>query len=190
MLNQRIKGLYGITPDKDLNIALIENAIKKHKVNILQYRRKNQDEKRKLDEATQLLELCLQHNTLFIVNDDVNLCKKISADGVHLGQNDVDVNSARSQLGEKFIIGVSCYNNLELAVEAEKNGADYIALGAIFKSTTKPNAASCSLSTIQNIRKKINIPIVGIGGITFDNQKSALDAGCNSIAMIEGLFGR
>ena len=189
MLNQRIKGLYGITPDKDLNISLIESAIKKHKVNILQYRRKNQDEKRKLDEATQLLELCLQHNTLFIVNDDVNLCKKISADGVHLGQNDVDVNSARSQLGEKFIIGVSCYNNLELAVEAEKNGADYIALGAIFKSTTKPNAASCSLSTIQNIRKKINIPIVGIGGITFENQHSALDAGCNSIAMIEGLFG-
>ena len=116
MLNQRIKGLYGITPDKDVNISLIESAIKKHKVNILQYRRKNQDEKRKLDEATQLLELCLQHNTLFIVNDDVNLCKKISADGVHLGQTDVDVNSARSQLGEKFIIGVSCYNNLELTV--------------------------------------------------------------------------
>ena len=115
MLNQRIKGLYGITPDKDLNIALIENAIKKHKVNILQYRRKIQDEKRKLDEATQLLELCLQHNTLFIVNDDVNLCKKIGADGVHLGQNDVDVSSARHLLGKKFIIGVSCHNDLELA---------------------------------------------------------------------------
>ena len=151
MLNQRIKGLYGITPDKDLNIALIENAIKKHKVNILQYRRKIQDEKRKLHEATQLLELCLQHNTLFIVNDDVNLCKKIGADGVHLGQNDVDVHSARSQLGDKFIIGVSCYNNLELAIEAEKNGADYIALGAVFKSITKPNAAYCSLSTLSLI---------------------------------------
>ena len=189
MLNQRIKGLYGITPDKDLNIALIENAIKKHKVNILQYRRKIQDEKRKLDEATQLLELCLQHNTLFIVNDDVNLCKKIGANGVHLGQNDVDVHSARSELGDKFIIGVSCYNNLELAIEAENNGADYIALGAIFKSSTKPDAAYCSLSTIQNIKRNINIPIVGIGGVTFENQQSVLDAGCDSIAMIEGLFG-
>jgi thiamine-phosphate pyrophosphorylase len=189
MLHQRIKGLYGITPDKDLNIALIENAIKKHKVNILQYRRKTQDEKHKLDEATQLLELCLQHNTLFIVNDDVNLCKKIGANGVHLGQNDVDVHSARSQLGDKFIIGVSCYNNLELAIEAEKNGADYIALGAIFKSSTKPDAAYCSLSTIQKIKHNINIPIVGIGGVTFENQQSVLDAGCNSIAMIEGLFG-
>ena len=189
MLNQRIKGLYGITPDKDLNIALIENAIKKHKVNILQYRRKIQDEKRKLDEATQLLELCLQHNTLFIVNDDVNLCKKIGADGVHLGQNDVDVSSARNLLGKKFIIGVSCHNDLELALEAEKNGANYIALGAVFKSKTKPNAAYCSFSTIQNIKSNINIPIVGIGGITFENQQSVLDAGCNSIAMIEGLFG-
>jgi len=189
MLNQRIKGLYGITPDKDLNIILIENAIKKHKVNILQYRRKTQDEKRKLDEATQLLELCLQYNTLFIVNDDVNLCKKIGADGVHLGQNDVCIHSARSWLGEKFIIGVSCYNNLEFAIEAENNGADYIALGAIFKSATKPNAAYCSLSKIQNIKRNINIPIVGIGGITFENQQSVLDAGCDSIAMIEGLFG-
>ena len=152
MLNQRIKGLYGITPDIDLNFTLIENAIKKHKVNILQYRRKIQDEKRKLDEATQLLKLCLQHNTLFIVNDDVNLCKKIGADGVHLGQNDIDISSARTKLGDKFIIGVSCHNNLKLAIEAENNGANYIALGAIFKSTTKPNAAYCSLSTIQNIK--------------------------------------
>jgi len=189
MLNQRIKGLYGITPDKDLDITLIKNAIKKHKLNILQYRRKTQDEKRKLDEATQLLELCLQHNTLFIVNDDVNLCKKIGANGVHLGQNDVDVQSARSALGDKFIIGVSCYNNLKLAIEAEKNGADYIALGAVFKSSTKPDAAYCSLSTIQNIKHNINIPIVGIGGVTFENQQSVLDAGCDSIAMIEGLFG-
>ena len=189
MLNQRIKGLYGITPDKDLDITLIENAIKKHKVNILQYRRKNKDEKNKLDEATKLLELCIQHNTLFIVNDDVNLCKIIGADGVHLGQNDVDVRYARNQLGKKSIIGVSCYNNLELAIEAENNGADYIALGAIFKSSTKPDAAYCSLSTIQNIKRNINIPIVGIGGVTFENQQSVLDAGCDSIAMIEGLFG-
>ena len=189
MLNQKIKGLYGITPNKDLNITLIEDVIKKHKVHILQYRHKTQDAKRKLDEATQLLELCLQYNTLFIVNDDVDLCKKVGADGVHLGQSDSDVNSARSQLGEKYIIGVSCHNNLKLAIEAEINGADYVALGAIFNSTTKPNAASCSLSTIQKIKSNINIPIVGIGGITFENQQSALDAGCNSIAMIEGLFG-
>ena len=189
MLSQRIKGLYGITPNKDLDITLIENAIKRHKVNILQYRRKTQDKKIKLDEATLLLKLCQQYNTLFIVNDDVNLCKKVGADGVHLGQNDIDITSARCQLGEEFIIGVSCHSNLELAIQAENNGADYIALGAIFKSNTKPNANNCSLSEIQYIKKNIIIPIVGIGGITFENQQSVIDAGCDSIAMVEGLFG-
>ncbi len=188
MLNQRIKGLYGITPNKDLDITLIENAMKTHKVNILQYRRKIIDEQRKLSEATQLQKLCLAHNTLFIVNDDINLCEKICADGVHLGQNDADIVSARRQLGEKFIIGVSCYNNLKLAIDAENKGANYIALGAIFKSTTKPNADSCSLSKIQEVREKIDIPIVGIGGITFENQKHAYESGCDSVAMLSGLF--
>ena len=189
MIDQRIKGLYGITQNKNLSLALIESVFKKHKINILQYRHKTMDEKLKLEEAKLLLELCKQYNTLFIINDDINLCEKVGADGVHLGQNDIDVHSARSQLGKKFFIGVSCYNNIELAIEAENSGANYIALGAIFKSASKPNANNCSLSTIQNIKKHINIPIVGIGGITFENQQSVLDAGCNSIAMIEGLFG-
>ena len=189
MLNKRIKGLYGITPNNNLDIALIENVFKKHKINILQYRHKILDENQKLDEAKELLKLCSQYNTLFIINDDINLCENVKADGIHLGQNDVDVHSARNRLGKNFIIGVSCHNNLELALEAEKNGANYIALGAIFKSKTKPNASYCSLSMIQDINRNINIPIVGIGGITFENQQSVLDAGCSSIAMIEGLFG-
>ena len=84
---------------------------------------------------------------------------------------------------------MSCYNSPELAIEAENNGANYVALGAIFKSKTKPNAPHCPLSIIQNIKNKINIPIVGIGGITFENQKYAYDAGCDSVAMLDGLFG-
>ena len=188
MLNQRIEGLYGITPNQDLDITLIENAIKAHQINILQYRRKIKDEQLKLNEAKKLQELCLEHNTLFIVNDDVNLCEKLGADGVHLGQKDVDIYSARRQLGEEFIIGVSCHNSLKLAIEAENKGANYIALGAIFQSATKPNAVSCSLSTIQTIREKITIPIVGIGGINFINQKHVYESGCNSVAMIEALF--
>ena len=189
MLNQRIKGLYGITPNKNLNISIIEKAFNEHRINILQYRHKTLDEKLKIKEAKKLLKLCKQYNTLFIINDDVNLCAKVGADGVHLGQNDVDIYSARNRLGKNFIIGVTCHNSLKLAKEAENNGANYIGLGAIFKSTTKPNAVNCSLSEILNIKNNINIPIVGIGGITFENQQSALDAGCDSIAMVEGLFG-
>ena len=188
MLNQKIQGLYGITPNKDLNISLIKSAIKKHKVNILQYRHKTRDEKIKLEEAKYLLALCKEHNTLFIVNDDINLCEKVGADGVHLGKNDIQINYARKQLGEELIIGVSCYNSPERAIEAQNIGANYVAFGSIFNSKTKPNAPHCPLSIIENIKNKINIPIVGIGGITFENQKYAYDAGCNSVAMLDGLF--
>jgi len=109
MLNQRIQGLYGITPDKDLNIDLIENAIKKHSINILQYRRKAVNTKTKVEEAKKLLNLCLEHNTLFIVNDDMNLCQKVGAHGLHLGQDDLNAKSARESLGNQFIIGVTCH---------------------------------------------------------------------------------
>ena len=188
ILNQRIQGLYGITPDKDLNIEFIENAIKKHNIKILQYRRKAVNIKNKAEEAKQLLNLCIEHNTLFIVNDDINLCQEVGADGIHIGQDDMNVKSVREKLGDEFIIGVSCHNSLDLALEAELNGADYIALGAIFKSKNKPQSVHCSLSKVKEIKKKISIPIVGIGGVNLKNQYSVYQAGCNSVAMISGLF--
>ena len=188
MLNQRIQGLYGITPDKDLNIDLIENAIKKHNIKILQYRRKAVNIKNKVKEAKQLLNLCIEHNTLFIVNDDVNLCHKVGAHGIHIGQGDMNIKSVREKLGTKFIIGVTCHNSLELALKAELHGADYVSLGAIFKSKNKPNAIQCTLSQVAEIKKNISIPIVGIGGINLKNQNSVYEAGCSSIAMIDGLF--
>ena len=188
MLDQRIQGLYGITPNNNLNIALIERIFNEHKVNILQYRHKTNNDKLKLEEAKQLLELCLQHNTLFIVNDDINLCEKVGADGIHLGQNDTSINTAREQLGEKVIIGVSCYNQLQLAFEAEEMGANYVAFGALFSSITKPTASECPLSVIKAAKEKIKLPIVGIGGITFENQRFAFHAGCDAVAMLNGLF--
>lgn len=188
MLDQRIQGLYGITPNNNLNIALIERVITEHQVNILQYRHKTNDDQLKLNEAQQLLDLCLTHNTLFIVNDDINLCEKVGADGVHLGQNDTSIKTAREQLGEKAIIGVSCYNQLQLALDAEEMGANYVTFGALFSSITKPNASHCHFSVIKSAKEKIKLPIVGIGGITFENKKLAFAAGCDAVAMLNGLF--
>jgi thiamine-phosphate pyrophosphorylase len=187
-LDQRIKGLYGITPNKKLDIEFIENIIIAHQVKILQYRYKTQDDQLKLDEAQQLRELCLTHNTLFIVNDDINLCEKVYADGVHLGQLDKSISEARYKLGKQAIIGISCYNKIGLAVDSEKSGASYVAFGALFDSKTKPNAEHCKLSVIKSAKKRINIPIVGIGGITFENQNLAFNAGCDAVAMLNGLF--
>ncbi len=140
ILNQRIHGLYGITPNKKIDIEFIENIITAHQVKILQYRHKTQDEQLKLDEAQQLRELCLTHNTLFIINDDINLCEKVNADGVHLGQLDKSVTEARYKLGTQTIIGISCYNEIGLALDAEKSGASYVAFGALFPSQPALNA--------------------------------------------------
>ena len=188
MLDQRIQGLYAITPNKNLDIALTEELITKHQVNILQYRHKTDNEQLQLDEASQLRELCLIHNTLFIINDDINLCEKVGADGVHLGQNDASVQATRVQLGNNALVGVSCYNQLDLAIQAQSQGANYVAFGALFASVTKPNAKNCPLSVVTQAKKRLHLPIVGIGGITFENQQQALDAGCNAVAMINELF--
>ena len=183
-----IQGLYAITPNKKQDITLIENVIVKHQVNILQYRHKTDNDQLKYDEAQQLRELCQTHNTLFIINDDINLCQKVGADGVHLGRGDALVSEARARLGDEVIIGVSCYDQLDLALQAEQSGASYVAFGALFNSATKPNAKHCPLRVIKKAKQQLRIPIVGIGGITHDNQQLAFDSGCDAVAMLGGLF--
>ncbi|TEU24939.1 MAG: thiamine phosphate synthase [Gammaproteobacteria bacterium] len=188
MCHKKISGIYAITPNKNLDLDVIEQAIVTHKISILQYRRKTTDASIKLNEAKQLQQLCLRHNTLFIINDDINLAQKIGADGVHLGENDASIATARQQLGADAIIGVSCYNDIKLAKTAQNNGADYVAFGALFTSLTKPNAPQCSLNVITQARQALTITIVGIGGIDFSNQHQAFDAGCDAVAMINALL--
>ena len=189
MLAKKIKGLYAITPNKNLDIDLIAGLILKHRINIVQYRNKIANKQLKLDEAKKLRQLCFKYNTLFIINDDINLCQTIGADGVHLGQNDQSAPKARLQLGKDAIIGISCYNKIDLAIKAQNDGANYVAFGALFKSSTKQNACHCPLSVIEQAKNTLKIPIVGIGGITFSNKNQAFDAGCDAVAMLNELFG-
>ena len=188
MSHKKISGIYAITPNKSLDLNTIEQAIVTHKINILQYRHKTTDVSIKLNEAKQLQQLCLRHNTLFIVNDDINLVQKIKADGVHLGKDDTSIEVARAKLGSDAIIGVSCYNDTKLAKIAQDKGVNYVAFGALFPSNTKPNAPHCPLDIIMQAKQALAIPIVGIGGVDFDNQQQALDAGCDAVAMINALF--
>ena len=187
-MNQKISGIYAITPNKILEFDAVEKAMVMHKISILQYRRKTTDASIKLNEAKQLQQLCLRHNTLFIINDDINLAQKINADGVHLGTDDASILTARQQLGDDAVIGVSCYNDIKLAKTAQNKGANYVAFGALFPSSTKPNALYCSLEIISQAKKVLTIPVVGIGGIDFNNQHQAFDAGCDAVAMINALF--
>jgi len=185
---EKIRGIYAITPNQILDIKLIEQVITQHSIGILQYRHKTNNTEVKLNEAQQLRQLCLEHNTLFIINDDINLAQKVNADGVHLGKEDASIATARQHLGENAIIGVSCYNDLKLAQSAEQQGASYVAFGALFISSTKPGAPVCSLDIVTQAKQTLNIPIVGIGGIDFNNQQQAINAGCDSVAMINALF--
>ncbi len=187
---EKIRGIYAITPDVSLNLDQVEKVITQHRISILQYRRKTADDDLKLKEATKLRQLCLQHHTLFIINDDINLAQKVGADGVHLGKNDTSIGQARQLLKDDAIIGVSCYDDINLAINAQEKGATYVAFGALFTSSTKPDAPHCSLDTITQAQQTLTVPIVGIGGVDFNNQEDALKAGCTAVAMVSALFAR
>ena len=120
--------------------------------------------------------------------DDIHIAKKINAHGVHLGQKDISCNEARNILGSEPIIGISCKNNLELALKAQHEGADYVAFGSIFKTSTKKDVVYCSLEDLKDFVKKIEISSVAIGGINLSNFQEVKRSGVDMIAMSSGLF--
>lgn len=178
-----------ITP-QDAGDTLIEQAAAALAggARILQYRDKTQDHDRRLAEARALCRLCRRHHALFIVNDDASLAARVEADGVHIGGNDGEIATARALVGPGRIIGVSCYNRLELAHRAEAKGADYVAFGALFPSGTKPDAVHAPLSLIREARQSLAVPITAIGGITQDNADAVIQAGAHMLAVIQGVF--
>ena len=183
-------GIYLISDYKNLAIdALLDKTEKILDVGIslFQFRDKNSKYEIKKSTALKLQTLCKKYNTLFIVNDDVVLAKEISADGVHLGRDDMGINMARKILGDK-IIGVSCYNNLEDAITAEIMGADYITLGSFFNSPTKPEARKIAIDLLPIAKSKLNIPVVAIGGITPENGKQLVENKVDFLAIISGIY--
>jgi thiamine-phosphate pyrophosphorylase len=186
-----LRGLYAITDSALHTGEALEHAVSRAiagGVKAIQYRDKSQDADRRYAEAVMLVRVCRRHGVPMIVNDDVELALRTDADGVHLGRDDVDLAAARSRLGNGFIIGVSCYDSLERAESAQHNGADYVAFGSMFSSTTKPDAARADIATVVAARERIRLPIVAIGGITPQNGASLLDAGVDLLAVVRGVF--
>ena len=186
----RISGLYAITPDlKNTNDLLYKTQqALEGGAQFIQYRNKLADEILLREQAKLLLQLCRKYKIPLIINDHLDLVIEIDADGLHVGQDDVSVAKARNQLGWNKIIGASCYNNLDLALQAEKEGADYVAFGAFFSSLTKPNVLSVPANFVNQAKKKVSIPIVGIGGIKLTNAKAVIQAGCAALAVCNDLF--
>jgi thiamine-phosphate pyrophosphorylase len=186
-----IRGLYAITPDiadTNLLLAKVEAALQGG-INLLQYRNKTANHKLQTQQARAILPLCRQFNVPLIINDSVKLCLTIDADGVHLGADDGNLTEVRARIGKDKILGASCYNRFDLALEAQKAGANYVAFGACFASNTKPNAPVAGLDLFTRAKIELTIPTVAIGGITLQNASQILQAGANAIAVINAIFG-
>ncbi len=156
---------------------------------LVQYRDKSDDRARRLFEAKNLLALCNQYQAQLLINDDLSLAQEVGAHGVHLGQGDTNPVAARIILGSRAIIGVTCHDSLELAQQAIKDSANYIAFGRFFSSNTKPDARPAPLSLLTEARAKFpNTMIAAIGGINTENANSVLAAGADLIAVCHSLF--
>lgn len=187
----RLKGLYAITDEQLITRQLFSQAIEsalQGGAKIIQYRDKSDDQQKRFQQATILHTLCQQYQATSIINDDIELAKAVNADGVHLGKDDASLIRARQTLGDKAIIGVSCYNDLSLAIAAEKNRANYVAFGAIFSSSTKPGAVVAGLDIIATAKQQLSIPVCTIGGISDKNIPQVIKQGADMAAVISSLF--
>lgn len=190
MRSQEISGLYAITPDLENTNDLLNKVQQalEGRVQLIQYRNKLANEILRRKQAKLLLQLCREYGIPLVINDHLDLAIEIDADGLHVGQDDISVTQARNQFGQDKIIGASCYNNLDLAVQAEKEGADYVAFGAFFSSLTKPNTISVTMDLVDQAKKKISLPIVAIGGIKLANARTVIQGGCAAVAVCNDLF--
>ena len=178
------KFIYLISPlkiNKSFYNDLIE-VLKYKKVGFFQLRLKRQNFKKKLLIGKKIKKICKKYNVKFLINDDVNLSKKLDADGCHLGQKDMNIFEARKLIGKK-IIGITCHNSIKLANIAVKNKADYIALGAFYSSKTKKVKYRAPTRILKQVRKIIKTPIVAIGGINSSNYKKLLLNKANFLAI-------
>lgn len=196
----RIRGLYAITDTGLLQGRLLPavEAALQGGAQVIQYRdklatgltaeAKHREQDRRRDEGAALLALCRQHRIPLLINDDVELAWDIGADGVHLGQGDGSLVAVRARLGSEAIIGVTCHDQLHLARIAARDGASYVAFGAMFASGTKPLAQPCPLAVLNDAKTQLALPLVAIGGITPDNAASVIHAGAHSVAVIASLW--
>ena len=191
--DSRLHGLYVITDARlaaAQGLATQVEAALEGGARIIQYRDKGKDRSRRELEAETLRRLTQRYQALLIINDDVELAHRCAADGVHLGRDDISLPTARQRLGDGAIIGISCYNRLELALQAARLGADYVAFGRFFSSRSKPEAVQAEAQLLRQAREHLQLPLVAIGGITPENGRQLLEAGADMLAVIHAVFGQ
>ncbi|WHP07621.1 MULTISPECIES: thiamine phosphate synthase [Acinetobacter] len=184
-------GLYLITNDDPIQLLLekLQLALATGHIVILQYRRKKIAKADQPLEVEQIKILCEKYQVPFVINDDLSLAEQFGL-GVHLGQSDGEITDAIQRLPQGVIIGRTCLNSLELAEKAIAEGASYVAFGAIYVTSTKPEAGNVGIEVIQQARQKFDVPICAIGGLTVENSQMVIDAGASLCAVISDILGR
>ena len=179
------KFIYLISPNKIKDNLFYKNlnlVLQSNKVKFFQLRLKKENIKKTIIIARKILDICKKHKVKFIINDNPYLALKVNADGCHLGQKDMDIVKAKKILKDK-IIGITCHNSVNLAKKALLSGANYIALGAFYKTRTKKKIFKAEIKTLNKIKKTINLPVVAIGGINEKNYKKLLLNKADFLAM-------
>ena len=184
-------GLYLITNDDPIQLLLekLQVALATGHIAILQYRRKKIAKADQPLEVEQIKILCEKYQVPFVINDDLSLAEQFGL-GAHLGQSDGEITDAIQRLPQGVIIGRTCLNSLELAEKAIAEGASYVAFGAIYATSTKPEAGNVGIEVIQQARQKFDVPICAIGGLTVENSQGVIEAGASLCAVISDILGR
>lgn len=184
--------LYAVTDRNWLNghtlYEQVESALKGG-VTFVQLREKELDEAAFLEEAKEIQKLCARYHVPFVINDNVEIAASIGADGVHVGQSDMEALDVRKKLGEDKIIGVSA-QTVEQALKAQEHGADYLGVGAVFPTGSKADAVEVSRDTVKAISEAVDIPVIAIGGITKENVAELARSGICGIAVISAVFAQ
>lgn len=184
--------LYAVTDRHWLGDETLYDQVKKALdggATFVQLREKKLDREDFLAEALEIQKLCKKYGVPFVINDEVGIAKDIDADGVHVGQSDMEAMDVRKVLGPDKILGVSA-QTVEQAIIAEKHGADYLGVGAVFATGSKDDADDVSHETLKAICEAVSIPVIAIGGITKDNVSELAGSGICGVAVISAIFGQ
>ena len=182
--------LYAVTDRHWLDKRSLKEVVKESLdggVTFVQLREKTLEDDKFLEEAKELKQLCKEYNVPFVINDNVDIAIAMDADGVHVGQSDMEAGNVREKLGPDKIIGVSA-QTVEQAVLAEKRGADYLGVGAVFPTGSKDDAVEVSHETLKAICEAVSIPVIAIGGISVGNVKELEGSGIVGIAVISAIY--
>ncbi|MEH6436361.1 thiamine phosphate synthase [Massilia sp. DD77] len=187
-----MRGLYLVTPnwdDTERLLAATDAALTAARTALVQYRHKDAAPALRLEQAQALLALCRRRGRQLVVNDHIDLCRDIDADGVHVGHTDLAVAQARALLGRDKIVGASCYGELDLALAAQKAGASYVAFGGFYPSPVKKYSFVTPPGLLDRARERIGVPIVVIGGMTPANAAPLVARGADMVAAITSVYG-